>query len=86
MAAVALFNFHAERRERRFRERIRVLEEYNDTELISRYRFPRQSITELIQLVEPDVGCQINRGNALSVETKVCVQFDFIFKRFKPIL
>ena len=39
-----------------FRDRTNPLEGFSDTELISRYRFPRHGILERLDLIEKDVS------------------------------
>ena len=75
MAAFALvFNVN-ERRPRQFRDRINTLENFCDEELIERYRFPREGIEDIIDLVKEDVGPMCQRSHALDPTTKVYPQY-----------
>ena len=54
-----------------FRDRINPLEGFSDTELISRYRFPRHGILELLDLIEKDVSRPTGRSYAIPAVTQV---------------
>jgi hypothetical protein len=53
------------RRERVFRDRSQALDVYTDDELISRYRFPRQSILEITDSVKGDIERPSFKGHAI---------------------
>lgn len=53
------------RRERVFRDRNNPLDSLNDNQLISRYRFPRRSLMDLIDLVENDLRRPTGRSMAI---------------------
>ena len=50
------------RRERIFRDHSQVLDTLTDIELISRYRFNRETLWELINTIENDVKLPTERG------------------------
>ena len=64
MAALfaALEQRRALRRERVFRDHTQVLDTLSDTELISRYRFDRTVIYEIISRISDDVKHPTERG------------------------
>ncbi len=53
------------RRERVFRDRRNPLECYNDYELYERFRFPREDIYELTDLLRDDIECPTKRNHAI---------------------
>ena len=59
------------RRERVFRDRTNPLDFLNDTEVIERYRLPREFLFRLIDIVREDVEPDTNRSHALSAFTQV---------------
>ena len=54
-----------------FRDRTNPLEGFSDTELISRYRFPRHGILELLDLIEKDVSRPTGRSYAIPAVSQV---------------
>ena len=65
-AFIILFeNERALRRERVFRDREHPLDKFSDTELISRYRFPRHTIIELTDLIKDRVQHPTARSHAI---------------------
>ena len=54
-----------------FRDRTNPLEGFSDTELISRYRFPRHGILELLDLIEKDVSRPTGRSYAIPAVNQV---------------
>ena len=80
--AAFFFIFHndrALRRERVFLDRINPLERYADSELIARYRFHRQGITELTELVRADIERPTSRSNAIPPHIQVSFFYSFCF-------
>lgn len=59
------------RRERVFRDRTNPLDLYNDGEMIKRYRFPRATVFELIDLVSPMIQTPTRRSMSISTSTQV---------------
>ena len=58
-------NDWALRRERVFLDRIYPLGRYADSELIARYRFHKQGIAELTELVRADIERPTSKSNAI---------------------
>lgn len=75
MAAVFLLAEYEQRklirRERVFRDRTNPLDFLNDSEVIERYRLPREFLFRLIYLVREDVEPDTHRSHALSPCTQV---------------
>jgi hypothetical protein len=59
------------RRERVFRDWSQALDVYTDDELISRYRFPRQSILEITDSVKGDIERPSFKGQAIPAHIQV---------------
>ncbi|XP_062600928.1 putative nuclease HARBI1 [Saccostrea cucullata] len=59
------------RRQRVFRDRTNPLEYYSDIELIQRYRFPRATIVEFVNMVQNRLERPTNRSNPLPVPSMV---------------
>lgn len=59
------------RRERVFRDRTNPLDFLNDTEVIERYRLPREFLFRLIDIVREDIEPDTHRSHALSACTQV---------------
>ena len=59
------------RRERLFRDRSNPLENFSDQELISRYRFPRHKLLEIINICKDELTRTTHRNHALPVHTQV---------------
>ena len=59
------------RRERVFRDRSNPLDTYNDQEMIKRYRFPRDTVLEIIDRVSPLVKRPTERSGAIPVSSQV---------------
>ena len=57
-----------------FRNHINPLEGFSDTELISRYQFPRHGILELLDLVEKDMRRPTGRTYAIPAVTRLVNQ------------
>ena len=61
-------------RERKFREHEIFLDDFSDEELRSRYRFGRDSIEFLTEILENDLQRQTTRNHALSPTLQILVQ------------
>lgn len=59
------------RRERVFRDRTDPLADYDDYELYRRFRFDRQSIVALAELLEPSLQSTTNRSHAIGTVHQV---------------
>ena len=59
------------RRERTFRERADILQNFDDTAVVERYRIDKGGIRVLLDLVEDDIEPRTTRSHAISAETKV---------------
>ena len=71
-AFVLLFqNERAIRRERIFRDRTQNLDTLSDSELICRYRFPRQSIIFLSDLLAPVLQRPTARSKSIPIHIQV---------------
>ena len=70
---VALFddNEQKRRRQRVFRERVDILEQFRDDEIIARYRLSREAIVYLNESLRVDLEPKTNRSNSLSSLTQV---------------
>ena len=64
-------NERALRRKRVFRDREHPLDKFSDTELISRYRFPRHTIIELTDLIKDRVQHPTARSHAIPPHLQV---------------
>ncbi|CAC5361720.1 HARBI1 [Mytilus coruscus] len=80
MAALdlALFHVPVQRKERTFRSKEELTLDYTDTELRARYRFGREGILFLSNLVRDKLTRQTNRNLALSVEQQIMVTLRFL--------
>ncbi|CAG2228481.1 HARBI1 [Mytilus edulis] len=80
MAALDLALFHVpiQRKERTFRSKEELTLDYTDTELRARYRFGREGILFLSDLVRDKLTRQTNRNHALSVEQQIMVTLRFL--------
>ncbi|XP_063399771.1 putative nuclease HARBI1 [Mytilus trossulus] len=80
MAALDLALFHVpiQRKERTFRSKEELTLDYTDTELRARYRFGREGISFLSDLVRDRLTRQTNRNHALSVEQQTMVTLRFL--------
>ncbi|XP_063447160.1 putative nuclease HARBI1 [Mytilus trossulus] len=80
MAALDLALFHVpiQRKERTFRSKEELTLDYTDTELRARYRFGREGILFLSDLVRDSLTRQTNRNHALSVEQQIMVTLRFL--------
>lgn len=65
------------RRERIFRDRVHPLDLYDDIQLYQRYRFDRQTLLELIDLVRDDLQSGTYRNQALPPELKILAALRF---------
>lgn len=74
---LAYFHARALRRERRFRDRLDPLE-LSDSELIQKYRFPRQELTLLFQELQPQLERRTRRSQALPTHTQVLLALRFL--------
>ena len=66
-------NDRAIRRERVFLDRRNPLESMNDDKLIARYRFPRHTLLQIVDLVKDDVQRPTARSVPLSPVSQVCL-------------
>ena len=77
-----LFNpdiFEAPRRQRRYRNRATQLtENFTDSEIKDRYRFNRDSIAHISNIVRADLERPTNRNHAMSVEEQTCLGLRFL--------
>ena len=64
-------------RERKFQQREIDLDELTDEELRSRYRFGRESIKFLVEILKDDLQRQTRRNHALSPTLQVLVALHF---------
>ena len=64
-------------RERKFREHEIFLDDFSDEELRSRYRFGRDSIEFLTEILENDLQRQTTRNHALSPTLQILVALRF---------
>ena len=80
MAAIllAIARERSLRRQRVFRDRSNPLDCCSDLELIRRYRFPRQTISEFAQMVEIRLERPTQRSHPLPVISMVCLVFFLI--------
>ena len=73
--------FHAGRRalriERVFRDRTKPLDIYDDFELIDKYRFDRQSIMMICDMLQDDLESSTFRNRALTPNMKVLMALRF---------
>ena len=65
------------RRARVFRDRSDPLQLYDDTELIERYRMPRNLIIDVINILSDDITPRTNRNQAVSTHLQVLVALRF---------
>ena len=56
---------------RKYRERLLTIDELTDNELRSRYRFRRQSIQRITDLIREEILHPTQRSHSLSAETQV---------------
>ncbi|CAC5402876.1 HARBI1 [Mytilus coruscus] len=78
MAALARFHVPVQRKERTFRSKEELTIDYTNTELRTRYRFGREGISFLSNLVRDQLSRQTNRNHALSVEQQLMVTLRFL--------
>ncbi|CAG2198669.1 HARBI1 [Mytilus edulis] len=79
MAALDLALFHVPiPKERTFRSKEELTLDYTDTELRARYRFGREGILFLSDLLRDMLTRQTNRNHALSVEQQIMVTLRFL--------
>ncbi|XP_025099687.1 putative nuclease HARBI1 [Pomacea canaliculata] len=79
MAAIILFRARQRRilrRERVFRDRINPIDKYDDAELLCKFRFSRQHILDLTDVVEKQL-VHANRVGALPPVLQVCLALRF---------
>ena len=57
---------------RRYNERINPLETLSDEEFFNRYRFPKNTVSDLCDLIRRPLQRVSNRGMSLTIETMVC--------------
>ncbi|XP_052217669.1 putative nuclease HARBI1 isoform X1 [Dreissena polymorpha] len=79
---VALFDVNEQnrRRQRVFRERVNILDELRDEEIIARYRLSREAITYLNETLRVDLEPKTKRSNSLSSLTQVLIGLRFLSK------
>ena len=81
MAAMDINNimyFRAFRRERVFRDRIDPLDNLNDEELYTKYRFSRNGILFLTDLINNDIRNISERSHAIPSHIKVLTALNFL--------
>ncbi len=71
------FNHRILRRERVFRERCNPLAEFTDGELYSRYRFDRNGVLFVTELIREEIESQTERSCAIPPEIKVLIALQF---------
>ena len=69
--ATYLFMQRSLRQQRVFRDRTQPLDFFNDSELISRYRFPRRVILDMIDGVDEQIRPYTNRSHAIPTQLQV---------------
>ncbi|KAK3591843.1 hypothetical protein CHS0354_007706, partial [Potamilus streckersoni] len=69
-------------RQRVFRDRTRVLDNLDDRNLMSRYRFPRYIILQLTDLVRDDVQRPTLRSHPIPAYIQVC-NIELLLAQFK---
>lgn len=65
------------RRERIFRDRLHPLDEYNDKEMFKKYRFTREGVIQIIELLQGELQHETMRSNALPASLQVFVALRF---------
>jgi len=60
-------NEQKRRRQRVFRERVDILEQFRDDEIIARYRLSREAIVYLNESLRVDLEPKTNRSNSLYI-------------------
>lgn len=78
MAALAHFNVPPQRKERIFRNKDALSLEFTDSELRDRYRFSREGILYLSNLLREDITRKTNRNHALTVEQQIMIALRFL--------
>ncbi|XP_062597033.1 putative nuclease HARBI1 [Saccostrea cucullata] len=78
--ASALFLRRALRREGVFRDRGQPLDMLDDVDLISRYRFPRRVLLELIDGVDAHLGPVTNRSHSIPTQLQVLCTLRYLAK------
>ena len=64
-------NRRALRRERVFRDRLHPFDEYDDVDLLKRYRMPRPVLMQVVDLLHDDVAHPTKRSHAVSASLQV---------------
>jgi len=78
MAAFDYFHVPHRRRERHFGNKDALSLDFTDEELRERYRFGRESIMFLSDLVRNDLERETRRNHALTVEQQVMITLRFL--------
>ena len=65
------------RRERVFRDRTNPLDTYNDEELFKRYRFSREGIQYVCDLIEENIRRPTQRNHAMLPVHSVCIALQY---------
>ena len=66
------------RKRRTFRRQLDPLDTYTDSELRSRYRFGREAIRYIVDLVADKIAPDMNRNHAVSAEMQVLITLRFL--------
>ncbi|XP_062581522.1 putative nuclease HARBI1 [Saccostrea cucullata] len=78
--ATILFMQRSLRKQRVFRDRSQPLDSFDDSELISRYRFPRRIIFDLIDGVDEQLRPYTERSHAIPTQLQVLCTLRYIAK------
>ena len=62
-----------------FRDRLNPFDFYNDKEFKIRYRFAKQTVAFLINMIEENLRKVTRRSHAISPENQVCFIFQKLF-------
>ena len=66
------------RKRRTFRRQLDPLDTYTDSKLRSRYRFGREAIWYIVDLVADKIAPDMNRNHAVSAEMQVLITLRFL--------
>ena len=71
------------RAHRVFRERTDPLDQYSDSELRRKYRFSREGLERLIEIIGPRLQSATNRYKALTPSTQIFTALDMIITSYR---
>ena len=69
---------NSSRKARTFRRQLDPLQTYTDCELRARYRFGRESLNYIVDLVADEIAPDTNRNHAVSAELQVLITLRFL--------